>query len=115
MKVLDFASLYELSNMEYIDYNSTIENRYNMKVIEFLSQKFSHELIAKDFKVEKKDDNGYIEYSLNNVSIIFFIYDYDYEYHFEENESYVLPSPNTLNDFITDCKRLNIELKFKEK
>jgi hypothetical protein len=39
MKLLDFASLYELSNMEYIDYNSTIENRYNMKVIEFLSQK----------------------------------------------------------------------------
>lgn len=125
MKVLNFLEFCKLSEREQSEYYRAFTDTKGILFIpmgakifqewymEIMETSFSPELRTELFQGWKKDEDNPVLYYLPERFNIEF-YDIHYEIlDVEKDFLYTLPTPKLFEDFIRDCQRAGIELKWR--
>lgn len=116
MKVLSFLEVNQLGVDERVKYVNWIINNFNWetRLVDFYAQPFKPELITEWFEVTHYkhsiiEGRSCYEMEINDIPIFINLYSIQYgDYTCEM-------MPQTINDFIVDCKIAGIELIWRKK
>ena len=118
MKALSFIEMWNLNSKEMSEYNEFFKDLNKHKTISnigfyanFLNQRFKPEMITEWFAGWETD--LLLSHYKNQSDYVVFhigIQEYNLIHNSRSNQFYI---PRTLDDFITDCQRVGIELHWK--